>query len=56
MRGNGGEPADLGLSDTRQLSFAFHTLTLTPAGEDRSLPGGDTGGENAAPALVTADA
>src|SRR5204863_5377033 len=37
-------PADFGLSDTRQLSFAFHMLTLTPAGEDRSRPGSDIGG------------
>jgi hypothetical protein len=49
-------PADFGLSDTRQLSFAFHTLTLAPAGEDRSRPGSDIGGESTAPALATADA
>jgi hypothetical protein len=53
---NAARPADFGLSDTRKLSFAFHTLALTPAGEDRSLPGADTGRESTAPALVIADA
>src|SRR5947207_15816559 len=49
-------PADLGLSDTRQLSFAFHMLTLILTGENRSLAGADTGRESTVPAVVTADA
>jgi hypothetical protein len=49
-------PADFGLSDTRQLSFAFHALTLTPAGENRSQPSADAGGNSGISALLSADA
>jgi hypothetical protein len=53
-------PADLGLPDNRKLSFAFHTLTLTPVGESCSPPGTDPGSdtveEGALPAFAAADA
>jgi hypothetical protein len=43
-------PADLGQHDTRKLSFAFQTLTLTPVGENFPLPGSDGVDEGAVPA------
>jgi hypothetical protein len=53
-------PADLGLPDNRKLSFAFHTLTLTPVGENCSVPGSDPGtdtaGEDAVPAFAAGGA
>jgi hypothetical protein len=49
-------PADLGLPDNRKLSFAFHTLTLTPVGENCSPPGTESVEEGALPAFATADA
>lgn len=49
-------PSDFGRPDTRELSFAFHSLALMPADKDRAPADGDEIEESATPSFTAAEA
>jgi len=49
-------PADFGRSDTRKLSFAFHTMTVMPADKNPATAGSETPEEVAKPVPAAAGA